>query len=809
MDLRFKKYLYTFLALIILCGAVYGQDSRAVLFNANWKFTKGDVPQGEKLATADKTWRTLDLPHDWSIEGPFSQEWASGTGYLPGGIGWYRKSFALDAAQQNKTLYLYFDGVYKNSEVWINEHYLGKRPSGYASFYYDITPYVNQKGTNLVAVKTDHTDFADSRWYSGSGINRNVYLIATGAVHIAPWGIAFTTPSVSASEAFVNVGVTLQNNGKDAAATRVLSELLDASGKVIAQAENAVTAAAGASEAKLSFTVTKPSLWSIDTPTLYKLRTTLFVSGKKADMVTEQVGFRNFRFDVDKGFFLNGQNIKLKGLCIHDDAGALGSAVPKDVWERRLRVFKSMGCNAIRMSHNPHQDYLYDLCDKLGLLVQDEAFDEWEIGKNKWIKGWNIGTPGKDGSSKYFKEWAARDIKDMIMRNRNRTCIIMWSIGNEIDYPNDPYTDEILNTGRNPQIYGKGYQAGNPSAKRLGEIAVELMKVVKQYDTTRPVTAALAGVVMSNLTTYPETLDLVGYNYQEYRYADDHRQYPKRIIYGSENSKSYDAWQAVADNDFIAGQYLWTGIDFIGEAHVWPLRASGAGLVDLAGFPKPEYFYRKSLWTSEPVAHLAVSRISRESPRRSGGVGGAESHWNWVEGDSVNVVCFTNAEEAGLLLNDRPIGRKLLKDARQKVISWKTVYHPGVLTVKTYNAGKEVGSYALKTAGPASQLKTSADCVALSACTQDVVHVVIDVTDAAGGIVPSADNEVEIKIEGPGKLLGLESGDLASHEDYKSNKRKVYRGKLLAYVKVEKPGAIKVSVSAQGLKGTAVVLTAK
>lgn len=804
MEIRFLKYTLTVVFAGIFCIHTDAQDSRSVLFNADWKFNKGDVLQGAKIAVDDKSWRALDLPHDWSIEGPFSDEWASGTGYLPGGIGWYRKTFSLAPDQLNKTIYLYFDGVYKNSEVWVNEQYLGKRPNGYASFYYDITRHLKTKGPNVIAVRVDHTDFADSRWYSGSGINRNVYIIATEPVHTAVWGVTFTTPSVSAARADASVSVNIQNHLKTSADVRVVAELTDASGKVTASAETNVRVEAGkAADAKINLIVEKPSLWSVEDPALYQLRTTLYNKGKKTDEVKEQVGFRTFRFDADKGFFLNDKNIKLKGLCIHDDAGALGSAVPRDVWERRLKTFKAMGCNSIRMSHNPHQDYLYDLCDKLGLLVQDEAFDEWEVGKNKWIKGWNVGTPGKDGYNKDFKEWADRDVRDMILRNRNRTCIIMWSIGNEIDYPNDPYTHEVLNTGRNPQIYGKGYQPGNPPASRLGKIATHLVQVVKQYDTTRPVTAALAGVVMSNMTTYPEALDIVGYNYQEYRYPDDHKQYPKRIIYGSENGKSYDAWAAVENNDYIAAQYLWTGIDFIGEARAWPVRASGAGLVDLAGFPKAEYYYRKSLWTSEPMVYLASAKISGEGRRG----GWAVSHWNYTAGDSVNIVCYTNTAEAELFLNGKSLGRKKRSDAPHKVITWKTVYEPGELSVKGYNDEKTVAEHTLRTAGQVSRLNAVTDRTSLPASSHNVAHIVVHATDEAGIMVPDADNEVTITIEGPGKLIGLESGDLASHEDYKANKRKVYRGKLLAYMQGVKPGLVKVTVSSPGLKTSTLEIT--
>jgi beta-galactosidase len=806
MKLKMLKYILAITIAGIFYAPVYAQDSRSVLFNENWKFNKSDVARGEKIALSDKAWRTLDLPHDWSIEGPFSDEWASGTGYLPAGIGWYRNTFSLTPDQLKKTIYLYFDGVYKNSEVWVNEQYLGKRPNGYASFYYDVTRHLKSNGTNVIAVKVDHSDFADSRWYSGSGINRNVYIIATEPVHTAIWGVTFTTPAVTEARADAHVSVKVQNHLKTIADVRMVTELLDASGKVAGQAETKVQVAAGkTADAAVNFIIEKPLLWSVDDPALYQLRTTLYNKGKKTDVVTEQVGFRTFRFDADKGFFLNGKNIKLKGLCIHDDAGALGSSVPRDVWERRLKTFKEMGCNSIRMSHNPHQDYLYDLCDKLGLLVQDEAFDEWEVGKNKWIKGWNVGTPGKDGYNKDFKEWADRDVRDMILRNRNRTCIIMWSIGNEIDYPNDPYTHEVLNTGRNPQIYGKGHQAGNPPASRLGEIATHLVQVVKQYDTTRPVTAALAGVVMSNMTTYPEALDIVGYNYQEYRYPDDHKQYPRRIIYGSENGKSYDAWAAVENNDYIAAQYLWTGIDFIGEARAWPIRASGAGLVDLAGFPKPEYYYRKSLWTSEPMVYLASAKISSERKRG----GWAEPHWNWTAGDSVNIVCYTNTTEAELFLNGNSLGRKKLSDATNKIITWKTVYQPGELSVNGYHEGNVVANYIVKTAAEASQLQVTTDRESLAANIHSVAHVTVHVTDAAGITVPTAENEVTVSIEGPAKLIGLESGDLASHEDYKANKRKVYHGKLLGYIQGIKPGLVRITISSPGLKTSTVEITVK
>lgn len=797
-------------ALVVLCyrnADTFAQDSRGRLFNSGWKFFKGDVRDGQKLLLDDRAWRSVELPHDWSIEGPFSSQWASGTGYLPGGIGWYRKSFAVSSDLKGKQLYLYFDGVYKNSEVWINKKRLGKRPSGYASFYYDITPYIKPRN-NVVAVKVDHTDFADSRWYTGSGINRNVYLIATAPVHLKIWGIAFTTPSITHEAARVVVNAEINNAASATQNRQLITELLSADGTVVASAEKAINVPVGDSKERVTFTVTNPTLWSTTDPQLYTLRVSLTESGKASDVVEQQVGFRTFAFDPANGFTLNGENMKLKGVCFHDDAGALGSAVPRDVWERRLTALKELGCNAIRMSHNPHQDYLYDLCDKMGFLVQDEAFDEWEFGKNKWIAGWNVGKPGRDGYNKGFEEWADRDLRDMILRNRNHASIIMWSIGNEIDYPNDPYSHEILSTGRNPQIYGRGYQPGNPPASRLGEISSHLVSIVKQYDTSRAVTAALAGVVMSNTTPYPEVLDIVGYNYQEYRYEDDHKQYPNRIIYGSENSKGFSAWQAVEDHPYISGQFLWTAFDFMGEARSWPVRSSGAGLMDLAGFPKPEYYQRKSLWSHKPVLFLAAAPITRNTEGRRR-FQRRESHWNWNDQDSVRVECYTNVEEVELFLNGNSLGRKKLSETRDNVLRWPVQYQPGELVAKGYEPNGAEIKYVLKTTGQPAKIVMSVDQSGIIADKDDVVHLEINIVDQNGRLVGNANDEVTLTIQGPGTLIGLESGSLDSHEDYKSNRRKAVRGKLLAYIQAGKAGQIKVIAQSTNLQSSSLTIESK
>jgi len=794
------------LTLLGFCWLALGLPAQAqrqqVLFNDNWKFHLGDAPGSERPTADDHAWRAVTLPHDWSIEGPFSEQWASATGYLPGGRGWYRKAFALPTGYRGKQVFVYFDGVYKNSEVWLNGHFLGKRPSGFASFQYELTPYLSAKGPNVLAVKVDHSEVADSRWYTGSGIYRNVYLLATAPVHVQQWGVAFTTPQVSQSAATGKVAVSLTNAGAQAAAVTVTSTLLDARGQAVATARQVVTIKPKANgTASLTMPIQNPALWSAEQPNLYRLRVRLAVLGQPTDEVTEEVGIRSLRFDADKGFFLNEQPTKLQGVCIHDDAGALGVAVPPEVWERRLKALKAVGCNSLRMSHNPHADYLYRLCDRLGFLVMDEAFDEWERGKNKWVAGWNVGTPSQHGAHEYFKEWGDRDLRDMVLRNRNRPSIIMWSIGNEIDYPNDPYTHEVLNTGRNPQIYGKGYLPNHPPASEMGPLARRLVAVAKQADSSRPITAALAGVVMSNFTDYPAALDLVGYNYQEFRYPEDHKQYPQRIIYGSENGMAPSAWAAVDSNAYVSAQYLWTGIDYLGEAGKWPQRSNGAGLLDMAGFPKPEYYLRQSLWTSAPVLYLttaeAPSAPGARQPRTA-------PTWNWPAASQVHVVALTNNEATELFLNGQSLGRKT-----GRLPAWDVPYAAGELRATGYRHGQPASQTQLRTAGAPTTLQLKPDRTTLAAKTQGLAQIEVQVVDQAGNLVTNATTEVTVTLTGPARLLGIESGDLASHEPAAAPRHRAYQGRLLLYVQATGPGPIRVALAAPRLAGQAVELRAE
>jgi len=582
--------------------AVKAQDfGRKEKINDNWYFNLGDIQYGGRENMDCNKWPVVDLPHDWSVQQNASPELASCTGYLPGGIAWYRKNLEVPAAEKGNKVYIYFEGVYNNSEVFINGKWVGKRPNGYISFMYELTPYIKWGETNSIAVRVDHSNDADSRWYTGSGIYRDVYLVYANPIHIDLWGVAYQV-EMESNSAVVTVNTTIKNT-TGASKLKVVHELFDASGKQVAStSKKGNTVAKGLTDFSQTMKLKSPNLWSIETPYLYTLKTMVYDGSELVDKNSIKAGLRKIEFDPNTGFSLNGINTKLKGVCIHHDAGVLGSAATKSVWRTRFETLKSLGVNAIRTSHNPQAPYLYELCDELGFVVMDEAFDEWEYPKNKWIEGWNRGTPGHQGTSQYFREWSRRDVKDQILRDRKHPSVIMWSIGNEVDYPNDPYTHPVLADEGISQKSVRAFLEDHPRAERLGDIAKELVAVVKEADDSRPVTAALAGAVMSNYTDYPFVLDIVGYNYTEYKYDTDHERYPERVLYGSENRHDLDAWKAVKDKEFIFGQFLWTGVDYLGEAHAWPSRGFESGLLDMAGNVKPRGYFRKSLWSDEPMA---------------------------------------------------------------------------------------------------------------------------------------------------------------------------------------------------------------
>lgn len=771
----------------------------ASIFNSDWKFHPGDIPDwcGAAVVYDDSDWESLELPHDWSVKGRLSPDLASCTGYLPGGIGWYRKHFSGSGLSGRGRAYIYFEGVYNRSSVFLNGHLLGERPSGYASFLYDMTPYLNLDGDNVLSVRVDHSRSADSRWYTGSGIYRNVWLVESGDIHFSRWGIGYRASDFSGSGCRVSVDVSV--DGLEGASGRCMLSLAvkDASGKVVARSR-VKALPTGTVEMKLR----DVHRWSTEDPYLYTIEAELLSGREVLDRAVIEAGFRELEFDPDRGFALNGEWMKVKGVCLHHDAGVLGAAVPDEVWERRLRNLKEIGVNAIRTSHNPQSPVFYALCDRLGLLVMDEAFDEWEFPKRKWIEGWNVGTPSFDGTFDFFEEWGETDLRDMVLRDRNHPSVFLWSIGNEVDYPNDPYSHPVLdggNTDFSQPAYG-GYDPDAPDAMRIGEIARRLAGYVRDVDSSRPVTGALAGVAMSNNTAYPEVVDVVGYNYTESRYREDHERYPERVIYGSENGHDYAAWTAVRDNEFIFGQFLWTGTDYLGESTAWPSRGFYSGLLDFGSFLKPRGHFRASLWSGTPVCYIGTT-LSRKDTID------AWDDWNYAEGDTVHVVCYTNAAHAELFLNGKPVGERREYDLSDGIISWDIPFSAGELRAVGYDSlGNPESEYSIVTSLRPCSLRASVDRTALSG-RGAVAHVTVEVLDDNGNVVHLADNMITCTVEGPGVLLGLEGSDNSDMTDYTDNRQRAFRGRLLAYIRSGASGGeITVKFASPLLSGTSVTI---
>jgi len=771
-----RAALCAVLSLTTFCGEAQVSFGHPEKFNDGWLFNLDNIEESSRPEFADSTWRTLNLPHDWSIEGTYSPDLASGTGYLPGGIGWYRKHFTYTPTPGLEKTYIYFEGVYNRSEVYLNGHLLGKRPSGYASFMYDLTPYLKE-GDNVLSVKADHSRYADSRYYTGSGIYRDVWLVKAPASHIAQWGVGFETVAVKGKKATVKGNVAIENPAKG---MEVSMSLINADGKCVASAKKRASA-----DNSLTMTVPDVKLWSLENPYLYTLRTEVTRDGKVVDSSDIPVGIRTLAFNPNTGFALNGKNMKVKGVCIHHDAGALGAVVPEEVWERRLRNLKNLGVNALRMSHNPQAPVVYDIADRIGLLIMDEASDEWEFPKRKWIKGWNKGTPGFDGTYDFFEEWIDRDVADMVRRDRNHPSVSLWSIGNEVDYPNDPYSHSVLDgedSGISQPMYG-GYNPEAPDAMRIGEIAKRLTKVVKSIDTSRPTTGALAGVVMSNETAYPEAVDVVGYNYTEDRYDQDHKTYPDRVIYGSENRSDYEAWKAVRDKDFIFGQFIWTGIDYLGESGAWPSRGLYTGLLDFTGNPKPRGMFRASLWSETPVTYIGTYPKPRHGDWLSID---AWDSWNYEPDEMIRVVCYTNSPKARLLLDGKEVGAVKPMDDASGIIHWDIPFSPGKLTAEGIgNDGNVESKYDITTSGRPFAIQASSDKTSFTK-PGEVAHVTIEIVDENGVPVKLADNEIRVNVKG-GELLGLEAGDNSDMGNYRDNRQRVFRGRLLAYVRTDNP----------------------
>lgn len=733
---------------------------KSFAINRNWKFHLGDIPDADYMGYNDSAWREVTLPHDWSVEHGFDKSNASGTGYLPGGTAWYRKHFTLPDDVAGKRVRIKFGGIYKHSRVWINSNHLGGWAYGYSTFGFDISEFV-RAGENVISVRVEHNEVADSRWFTGSGIYRGVTLEICDEACFEANGVFVTTESVENGDAVMKI--EYKTVGCDGA-------------EFFAEDENGVVASCkGVGEnGTVNFKVDGAKLWSPDSPAMYNLRC---VAGN--DEINIPFGIRTINFDPDKGFFLNGENMKLKGVCVHHDAGALGAAVPEKVWERRLKKFKEAGCNAIRTAHNPPCAELLDLCDRLGLLVMDEAFDEWEGAKNKWWQGHNVYPPKRFGYAEDFPLWHKADLEAMVLRDRNHPSVILWSIGNEIDYPNDPYVTPLFkeslgNNDANKPKEERKYDDKKPDAGRLAVVAKELVDIVHCIDTTRPVLSALSFPELSTRTGFADVLDVSGYNYREYFYEEDHKRFPDRVIFGSENGHGHKEWYAVRDNDYICGQFLWTGIDFLGECCGWPERISQAGMLDLCANEKPLYYRRKAFWTEEPFVKIAVSKCAKEYAS----VWSDSFVYSADEGETVTVSCYTNQPEAELFINGKSLGKKNISDDDGCRVSWEIPFEKGELTAIVDGACDKLCS-----PEKAEKIILTADRNVVSANGEDVLHIEVSLEDANGNIACTDDKRVYYQLVGDAEIIGIENGRPDDLTCYAEKYRNTYRGRALVYVR--------------------------
>lgn len=840
--MKIKTNLPTFI-LFLLVISIYScaqkqSDRETIKLTKDWKFILADNEGFKNIEFDDSGWRLLNVPHDWSIEGEFSADnpASPGGGALPGGIGWYRKKFQVAETDKDKLIFIDFDGVYQKSEVWINGHYLGMRPYGYISFRYDLTPYLNFGGENVLAVKVDNSVQPNSRWYSGSGIFRNVWLVKTGKVHVGQWGTFVTTPEVTAENVQVVIKTRIENQSGNENNLSLKTIIFNPSGEKLTKAEINVNPWKNSSE---EFTneikIENPVLWSVENPQLYKAVTEVYFDGKLTDSYETSFGVRFFNFDEKEGFSLNGKRMKILGVCQHHDLGCLGSAINTRALERQLEILKEMGVNSIRTSHNPPAPELLDLCDKMGFIVQDETFDMWRKKK----------TPFDYSHS--FPEWHERDLTDHILRDRNHPSVMMWSIGNEVleqwqqvdaDTISIEQANLILNFDKN--IDTSLIHTAEMSVNSL--ITTKLANIVKSLDTTRPVTAACNDVGPRNNLFKSGSLDLYGFNYHHQSFEKFPENYPGKKLIISESTSglmtrgfyqmpsdsifiwptwgrkkgtsfgnpeqqcsAYDnchvpwgstheeSWKLVKKYDHVAGTYIWTGFDYLGEPtpYWWPSRSSYFGIIDLAGFPKDVYYMYQSEWTNKDVLHLFP-------------------HWNWQPGQVVDLwVYYSNADEVELFLNGKSLGTKS-KQGEELHLVWKVPFEAGTVKAVSRKAGKVILEKEIKTAGAAAQLVAKADRSIISADGEDLSFITVDVTDENGILVPDAMNQIQFEVSGNARIVGVDNGNPVSHESMKGSTIRAFYGKCLVVVQAgEKGDEVVLTAKTDGLKETKVKIQLK
>ncbi len=778
-------------------------DKTILALNEGWRFDLGECEDAWYKGYSIDHWKKVMIPHDWSVESPFSKEYSSGTGYLSGGIGWYRLRFQLPEMYRGKRIRLVFDGVYKNSQVWCNSYYLGKRPNGYISFSYDISDFVSfGKTDNGISVKVTHTDLADSRWFTGSGITRKVWLMIEEAVHPAEYGCVFKGEQVVHR---------IVNTTQKPVNVRVITEFYRKDGEKEARFEGMTQIKPdGEQELLLETKVENPFLWSPQNPYLYKMKSWYQVDEGEANLVDEQnIGFRHIVFDAEKGFFLNGIATKIKGVCVHHDGGCLGAAMKSEVWQRRLSLLKECGCNAIRCSHNPHMPELYDLCDQMGFLVMDEAFDEWENAKNKWSTGHNVYPPKHQGYYEDFHQWHEADLRAMVQRDRNHPSVIMWSIGNEIDYPNDPYCHPLFetmtgNNDANKPEAERRYDSNKPNANRLLPIAKQLVDIVREEDNTRPITLAAAFPELSSRIGLFDVLDVVGYNYKEHLYVDDHQRFPTIPLLGSENSHSYQAWRAVKDNDYISGQFLWTGIDYLGEAKGWPIHGSQAGIMTTAGFAKPEFDERKTFWCNENAIYIVTQKDDESVNRWSS----MSKSWNYEADEKVCVKCYATLNQEDVYVELSRNGKVVGKSERSKedgAFTFSVNFEAGTLSaLMCTKEGEILAQSSLITTNTAKNMHiqlykeddflTGKSWQEVSREVGYIYQVIVELQDDKGQWVVWDDRMVSVQVHGAGEFAGMDNGNLADVTPFSVQQRKTFNGKLVVYIRRVEKGNINIFI---------------
>ena len=832
---RLKHVLFILLAL-----TATSLSAREVInFNKDWKFClnieEGLDPSAPEFN--DRDWRTLDLPHDWAVEGDFDEHNPSGTGggALPGGIGWYRKTFTISKKDQEHIISIEFDGVYMNSSVYLNGHLLGTRPYGYISFSYDLTPYINWGGKNVIAVKVDNSDQPNSRWYSGCGIFRDVRIVKVNPVHVAQWGTYITTNDVDQATVHninstnntnqvtaVNINVTVNNDSSVPTEINVYSTLLDANRKAVTMIADNMVASNGTNSIQQHIYLIEPHLWSVDDPYMYTMHTEIKQNGKTIDTYETPFGIRTIEFRADSGFYLNGEHVRINGVCNHHDLGCLGAATNERAIERQLQILKEMGCNGIRCSHNPPSPILLDLCDRMGFLVMDEAFDMWRRRKTD-----------RD-YARFFDDWYEHDLTDLVVRDRNHPSIVLWSIGNEVleqwsDAKADTLSLEqanlILNMGHSADQLA---QEGEMTVNSL--ITARLAGIIKELDPTRPVTAGCNEPSPGNHLFRSGAIDVIGYNYHNQNVPSVPRLFPgkpfiitesvsalmTRGFYEMPSDKlmtrparwdrpyfnetfscsAYDnvrtPWGSHHEDNliflnsqpFVAGQYIWTGFDYIGEPtpYGWPARSSYFGIVDLAGFPKDVYYLYQSEWTDTPVLHLFP-------------------HWNWTPGEQIDMWCYyNNADEVELFINGKSQGVRS-KDAEHLHVVWNVTFEPGTVKVVARKNGLETASQEIHTAGEPAQIRLTPDRSIIKDDGTDLSFVTVEILDKDGNLCPNADNLVKFEISGNGFIAGVDNGSPISLERFKDSKRKAFYGKCLVVLQNNgKKGKIGLDAQAEGLK---------